>query len=1351
MTTRFYLPSSGSVSASATYNAGWENTTIAASRPAVTTKLSTSMSTVSLAGDTNKVDQDILYRQYISGSLAAQTIAVQTVKFQIRAQETNAANNLYTVIDIRSWNGASTFKNIVSMARDDTELSASGLQNRQFSVSCASIVVAEGERLVIEIGVGGDPAQSGADGHNSSIRVGDGAAGDLPENSSSGDDLNPWVEFANTLSFWVPPVNFVGAHSTQVQKSTTGSMLSQHSIAGFQSTQRHVSNTPIVLVGANSTQQHVSTSGSTFIPQTPPTVVINTPDGYMTTGSTPSLELLGTDPNGERITYNLTLWDTSTCVCDFMSGSYGNGWSSWGETKTGLGQRFTGDGRRLDSFDFEIYRIGTLSGSLTPKIYNLIFTGGVWVPGGSPLAVGTPKPAMDVGTSSGMITFEFPSDNQPILTAGCSLGAVVENTADVWGETIQTLYFTQNENQGGGNHSGAQFYRNGQPPIADYSVDETVDLVFTVRTKEVLLDVNSADDPGFTNLDNPSDTSPFASGSRVSYKIQDANALAVGTYGFEARGKDPTGGNSYGNRSAPGRVKRYIPFVGADSTEVHVSTSGSVQLPDMTVALSGSSSTQLQASTSGSLQTLHAMVGASNTQIHGSTSGSLQSSHILGGNHSTQIQASTTGSVVQTHGVQGAHNTQAHSSNSDSIVQGHILSGLNSTQVQASSTGGLQSTHLLSGADTTQIHVSSTGCVVMDVVEQNLEGENSTQLQVSDTGSLVSAHLLSGLENTQIQTSQTGAITQSAILAGESNTQLQKSDTGLLIQTHNQAGLSGAQAHCSDTGELIQTQLLSGLDSTQIHVSSTGTTSQSIILQGESTTQVHSSTTGSLNQDHALSGLDSTQIQSSSSGLFTYGTTRVQVSWVEFVLPPWQPVSMVTLSGSSGTQVHVSETGVLVQTHALSGANSTQLQVSSAGSLIQTQATQGQSSTHIQVSTAGSLVQSALVAGADSTQVQVSEAGILVQTQITAGESTTHVHISTSGGLGQSHLLSGADATHVHVSSTGALSQNHALAGASSTQVHVSSTGATSQAQALEGISSTHIHASSSGLLIQIQQLSGTPSTQVHRSTSGALGQAHALAGENSTQIHVSSTGAVVEAETLTGENSTHLHVSSTDVLVQTHALSGQNSTQLQVSTTGSIVQTHVTNGQSSTQVQIASTGSLTVTHNLAGTSSTQAQVSSTGSAILTFILNGENSVQLQVSNAGGATQTHLLAGTSSTQIQTSSTGDLVCTYLLGGQNSTQLHISTQGDIAVFVLQGENSTQAHKSWVRYPASLFGLKARAFVCMEMEVNRVYVCNLISGDVAVCDEMDQNVIGIAGGISARTLAHKEELSAKAHITV
>lgn len=197
MATRFYFPSSGAPPVSPAYDTNWDDTTIGDRRNLVTSKSSTAVLSRQFT-DTDSTDKDILYRQYVSAQLAEQTISAQTISFVISAIESSGSNNLYLAISIRSWNG-STFQTLLSLTRDDTEIESAYYCSRILTASTTSIDVAEGDRLVVEIGVGGDPNPSGS--HDSYLRVGDNYFDLDASDTDTGTQDVGWIEFPNTISF----------------------------------------------------------------------------------------------------------------------------------------------------------------------------------------------------------------------------------------------------------------------------------------------------------------------------------------------------------------------------------------------------------------------------------------------------------------------------------------------------------------------------------------------------------------------------------------------------------------------------------------------------------------------------------------------------------------------------------------------------------------------------------------------------------------------------------------------------------------------------------------------------------------------------------------------------------------------------------------------------------------------------------------------------------------------------------------------------------------------------------------------------------------------------------------------
>lgn len=213
MATRFRLPSSGSAGVSPALQS-YTHTPTTRRFPLILLDAS-ALSTLTEAPDAadHLVAGDTFIAQFISRPLLAQTFTSgDSFKYSIQALEANAGNNLFVQLwmGVYTNDGATLQGTIRSKTSDATEL-ATSLTNRTFSGTLSGTYSCnEGERLVIEFSVSGTPtAAGGVQGHNGSLRFGsDGAGGDLPENDTdTGTTLNPWLEFANTISFQEPLLN----------------------------------------------------------------------------------------------------------------------------------------------------------------------------------------------------------------------------------------------------------------------------------------------------------------------------------------------------------------------------------------------------------------------------------------------------------------------------------------------------------------------------------------------------------------------------------------------------------------------------------------------------------------------------------------------------------------------------------------------------------------------------------------------------------------------------------------------------------------------------------------------------------------------------------------------------------------------------------------------------------------------------------------------------------------------------------------------------------------------------------------------------------------------------------------
>ncbi len=218
MATRFYLPTSGSAAVSPAYDSAWDDTSHVYGRlKGIVTKIGSSFLPRAITGDSDATDKDYLILQYVSDPIAAQTITAQTIKWQMKGAEDGSANNLYNTICIRVVsNDGSTFRtpDLLSLTRDDVELTTSET-NRQFYATSSEVEASANDRIVIELGLGGDPTPSGD--HNGHLRAGDNYGTDLPENDTETLDYCSWVEFANDVSFPSAGVTVTPAAATMVQ------------------------------------------------------------------------------------------------------------------------------------------------------------------------------------------------------------------------------------------------------------------------------------------------------------------------------------------------------------------------------------------------------------------------------------------------------------------------------------------------------------------------------------------------------------------------------------------------------------------------------------------------------------------------------------------------------------------------------------------------------------------------------------------------------------------------------------------------------------------------------------------------------------------------------------------------------------------------------------------------------------------------------------------------------------------------------------------------------------------------------------------------------------------------------
>ncbi len=208
MATLFYMPATAEATPfNPTPDAAWEDTSILARAVLRTTKIADALTTVTFA-DSDSTDKDILFRQYVSELplTPGQTITGgQAIAAVCRVLEVSTFNNMFFTVAVRIVNLDGTVqKTLLAPTRDDTEASTS-LLGRYLSATSAAgnYTTVTNDHLVIELGMGGDPAGASGGDHDSSMRLGDSAASDLAFADGSSSDDNPVLQLADTLTFTV--------------------------------------------------------------------------------------------------------------------------------------------------------------------------------------------------------------------------------------------------------------------------------------------------------------------------------------------------------------------------------------------------------------------------------------------------------------------------------------------------------------------------------------------------------------------------------------------------------------------------------------------------------------------------------------------------------------------------------------------------------------------------------------------------------------------------------------------------------------------------------------------------------------------------------------------------------------------------------------------------------------------------------------------------------------------------------------------------------------------------------------------------------------------------------------------
>lgn len=140
------------------------------------------------------------------------------------------------------------------------------------------------------------------------------------------------------------------------------------------------------------------------------------------------------------------------------------------------GQTFRGDGRRLHSADFYIYKVGTVTGTVYAKLYNISGTSGVnGKPTGSAIAISEGIDVSNIQTFPRYLQkFIFKGANRVKLDSSTDYAITIEFSGTNFSNCIR--YSLDNSSP---SHSGNRVFTN----FSGWESTAGVDTIFYVYTK----------------------------------------------------------------------------------------------------------------------------------------------------------------------------------------------------------------------------------------------------------------------------------------------------------------------------------------------------------------------------------------------------------------------------------------------------------------------------------------------------------------------------------------------------------------------------------------------------------------------------------------------------------------------------------------------------------------------------------------------------------------------------------------------------------------------------------------------------------------------------------------------------
>lgn len=202
MATRIYLPNTGATDINPTFGT-YTETTGADRIKAVTSRISSVMTSKTQAHTATAANSTFLSRQYVIGPLAGQTYAASTVKGTIRVLESAANDNLDAMrlaIRVVAPDGTTFRTNILSQTNSTVAEFNTSLRAKRLATGGATVqsVITEGDYLVIEIAT---TSTVGGTSLSDTISYGDNSATDLGDNETDTAANNPFIELTGNIKF----------------------------------------------------------------------------------------------------------------------------------------------------------------------------------------------------------------------------------------------------------------------------------------------------------------------------------------------------------------------------------------------------------------------------------------------------------------------------------------------------------------------------------------------------------------------------------------------------------------------------------------------------------------------------------------------------------------------------------------------------------------------------------------------------------------------------------------------------------------------------------------------------------------------------------------------------------------------------------------------------------------------------------------------------------------------------------------------------------------------------------------------------------------------------------------------